>query len=77
MDSVNHTEGWGGGDDPATSSPAPAEGRIKVCPLCNALNRSSNRDCSNCGWHSTFRRNAAGGFLAWLWLRSKVFLMYW
>ena len=77
MDSVNDTDGSGGCDDPP-SGPTMSEGRrIKVCPLCVALNQSSSRDCSNCGWHSTFRGNEAGGFFAWLRLRSRVFLMYW
>ena len=77
MDIVNYTDGSGGCDDPPSGPMMSEVRRIKVCPLCDALNQSASRDCSNCGWHSAFRRNAAGGFLAWLWLRSKVFLMYW
>ena len=76
MDIVNYTGDAGGGDDPATGPRASAEYRINICPLCDALNRSSSRGCSNCGWRSAFRGDAAGGLLAWLRLRSRTFLMY-
>ena len=75
MDIVNYTDGSGGGDDPAASPPTSAEGRVNLCPLCDALNGPSSRGCSNCGWHGAIYGNALGGRLAWLRVRSAVFHM--
>jgi hypothetical protein len=34
--------------------PSYADERTKTCPLCNAANAPSNKECHICGWHGVF-----------------------